>query len=155
MRAQWVCSRERRIALYKRSSVTQNFSAEPSPHTFRTADIKTHTITHTNTADIKTHTITHTNTVDIKTHTITHTNTADIKTHTITHTNTVDIKTHTITHTNTADIKTHKFVIKHCALIKRTVWNIWNNLPQDIRHSATLSSFKSQLKTFLFSEYFG
>ena len=32
--------------------------------------------------------------------------------------------------------------------------NIWNNLPQDIRHSATRSSFKSQLKTFLFSEYF-
>ena len=27
--------------------------------------------------------------------------------------------------------------------------NIWNNLPQDIRHSATLSSFKSKLKTFL------
>ena len=26
--------------------------------------------------------------------------------------------------------------------------------PQDIRHSATLSSFKSKLKTFLFSEYF-
>ena len=24
----------------------------------------------------------------------------------------------------------------------------WNNLPQDIRHSATLSSFKSKLKTF-------
>ena len=32
--------------------------------------------------------------------------------------------------------------------------HIWNNLPQDIRHSTTLSSFKSQLKTFLFSEYF-
>ena len=32
--------------------------------------------------------------------------------------------------------------------------HIWNNLPQDIRHSATLSSFKSQLKTFLFPEYF-
>ena len=32
--------------------------------------------------------------------------------------------------------------------------HIWNNLPQDIRHSATLSSFKSKLKTFLFSEYF-
>ena len=32
--------------------------------------------------------------------------------------------------------------------------HIWNNLPQDIRHYATLSSFKSQLKTFLFSEYF-
>ena len=32
--------------------------------------------------------------------------------------------------------------------------HIWNNLPQDIRHSATLSSFESQLKTFLFSEYF-
>ena len=31
---------------------------------------------------------------------------------------------------------------------------IWNNLPQDIKHSDTLSSFKSQLKTFLFSEYF-
>ena len=28
----------------------------------------------------------------------------------------------------------------------------WNNLPQDIRHSATLSSFKSKLKTFFFSE---
>ena len=32
--------------------------------------------------------------------------------------------------------------------------HIWNNLSQDIRHSATLSSFKSQLKTFLFSECF-
>ena len=32
--------------------------------------------------------------------------------------------------------------------------HIWNNLLQSIRHSATLSSFKSQLKTFLFSEYF-
>ena len=32
--------------------------------------------------------------------------------------------------------------------------HIWKNLPQDIRHSATLSSFKSQPKTFLFSEYF-
>ena len=32
--------------------------------------------------------------------------------------------------------------------------NIGNNLPQDTRRSATLSSFKSQLKTFLFSEYF-
>ena len=32
--------------------------------------------------------------------------------------------------------------------------HIWNNLPQVIRHSATLSSFKSQFKTFLFSEYF-
>ena len=30
----------------------------------------------------------------------------------------------------------------------------WHNLPQDIRHSATLSSFKSQRKTFHFSEYF-
>ena len=32
--------------------------------------------------------------------------------------------------------------------------HIWNNLPQGIRHSATLSSFKSHFKTFLFSEYF-
>ena len=32
--------------------------------------------------------------------------------------------------------------------------HIWKNLPQDIRRSATLSSFKSQPKTFLFSEYF-
>ena len=30
----------------------------------------------------------------------------------------------------------------------------WNNLPQHIRHSATVSSFKSKLKTFLLSEYF-
>ena len=29
--------------------------------------------------------------------------------------------------------------------------HIWNNLPQNIRHSATLSSFKSQLKTFLWA----
>ena len=32
--------------------------------------------------------------------------------------------------------------------------HIWSNFPEDIRHSATLPSFKSQLKTFLFSEYF-
>ena len=32
--------------------------------------------------------------------------------------------------------------------------HIWNNLPQDIRYSAILSYFKSQVKTFLFSEYF-
>ena len=32
--------------------------------------------------------------------------------------------------------------------------HIRNNLPQDIRHSATLSSFKSKLRTFLYSEYF-
>ena len=32
--------------------------------------------------------------------------------------------------------------------------NILNNLPQDIRHSATISSFKSKIKTFLLSEYF-
>ena len=32
--------------------------------------------------------------------------------------------------------------------------HMWNNLPQDTRHSATVSSFKSKLKTFLFSEYF-
>ena len=32
--------------------------------------------------------------------------------------------------------------------------HIWNNLLQDVRHSTTLSSFKSRLKTFLFSEYF-
>ena len=29
--------------------------------------------------------------------------------------------------------------------------HIWNNLPQDFRHSAILSSCRSQLKTFLFS----
>ena len=32
--------------------------------------------------------------------------------------------------------------------------HIWNNLPQDSRHSAALSSFKSKLKTFLFSDDF-
>ena len=31
---------------------------------------------------------------------------------------------------------------------------IWNSLPQDLRHCATLSSFKAKLKTFLFSQYF-
>ena len=32
--------------------------------------------------------------------------------------------------------------------------HIWNNLPQGIKQSVILSSFKSKLKTFLFSEYF-
>ena len=32
--------------------------------------------------------------------------------------------------------------------------HIWNSLPQDLRHCSTLSSLKSKLKTFLFSEYF-
>ena len=32
--------------------------------------------------------------------------------------------------------------------------NIRNNFPQDIRHSATLSSFKAKPKTFLFTKYF-
>jgi len=45
--------------------------------------------------------------------------------------------------------KTHGF-----RTFSRFGHHIWNNLPQDIRHSVTLSSFKSQLKTFLFSEYF-
>ena len=31
---------------------------------------------------------------------------------------------------------------------------IWNSLPQDLRHCATLSSFKAKLKTCLFSQYF-
>ena len=33
-------------------------------------------------------------------------------------------------------------------------YNIWNWVPQDLRHCATLSSFKAKLKTFLFSQYF-
>ena len=32
--------------------------------------------------------------------------------------------------------------------------HIWNNLPQDVRHSHSLPSFKNKLKTFLFSERF-
>ena len=32
--------------------------------------------------------------------------------------------------------------------------HLWNSLPQDLRHCATLSSFKAKLKTFLFSQYF-
>ena len=32
--------------------------------------------------------------------------------------------------------------------------HIWNNLPQDVRNSTTLPSFKKKLKTFLFSEHF-
>ena len=32
--------------------------------------------------------------------------------------------------------------------------NILNSLPQDLRHCSTLSSFKTKLKTFLFSQYF-
>ena len=30
--------------------------------------------------------------------------------------------------------------------------HIWNNLPQDVRHSTTPPSFRNKLKTFLFSE---
>ena len=45
--------------------------------------------------------------------------------------------------------KTHGFrTFSHFGL------HIWINLPQDTRSSATLSSFKSKLKTFLLSEYF-
>ena len=32
--------------------------------------------------------------------------------------------------------------------------HIWNSLPQDLRHCATLSPFKTKLKTFLFSQNF-
>ena len=32
--------------------------------------------------------------------------------------------------------------------------HIWNSLPQDLRHCSTLSSFKAELKTFLFLQYF-
>ena len=32
--------------------------------------------------------------------------------------------------------------------------HIWNNLPQNVRRSTTLSSFKNKLKTYLFSEQF-
>ena len=32
--------------------------------------------------------------------------------------------------------------------------HIWNSPSQDLRHCSTLSSFKSKLKTFLFSQYF-
>ena len=32
--------------------------------------------------------------------------------------------------------------------------HIWNSLPQDLRHCSTLSSFKAELKTYLFSQYF-
>ena len=32
--------------------------------------------------------------------------------------------------------------------------HIWNNLPQDVRYSDSLPSFKNKLKTFLFSEHF-
>ena len=32
--------------------------------------------------------------------------------------------------------------------------HIWNNLPQDVRHSESLPSFRNKLKTFLFSEHF-
>ena len=31
---------------------------------------------------------------------------------------------------------------------------VWNSLPQDIRQCSTLTSFKANLKTFLFSQYF-
>ena len=32
--------------------------------------------------------------------------------------------------------------------------HIWNSLPQGLRHCSTLSSFKTKLKTFIFSQYF-
>ena len=48
-------------------------------------------------------------------------------------------QTHACSKSNASTAKTMAFALSH---------------PQDIRHSATLSSVKSQLKTFLFSEYF-
>ena len=32
--------------------------------------------------------------------------------------------------------------------------SVWNSLPQDIRQCSTLTSFKTNLQTFLFSQYF-
>ena len=32
--------------------------------------------------------------------------------------------------------------------------HVWNSFTQDLRHCSTLSSFKDELKTFLFSQYF-
>ena len=32
--------------------------------------------------------------------------------------------------------------------------HIWNSLPQDLKHCSALSSFKAELKTFVFSQYF-
>ena len=32
--------------------------------------------------------------------------------------------------------------------------HIWNLTPQDLRHGSALSSFKANLKTFFFSQYF-
>ena len=31
--------------------------------------------------------------------------------------------------------------------------HIWNSLPQDLKHCSTLSSLKTKLKTFLFTQY--
>ena len=41
--------------------------------------------------------------------------------------------------------KTHGFRTFSCIGL-----HIWNLLPQDLRHCSTLSSFKANLKTFLF-----
>ena len=43
------------------------------------------------------------------------------------------------------------YVLSH--LLSFSGPHIWNSLPQDLRHSSTLSSFKAKLKTF-FSQYF-
>ena len=58
-------------------------------------------------------------------------------------------QTHTSSKSNASTAKPMALAFSHTLAP-----HIWNNLPQDLRHSATLSSFKSQLKTFLFSEYF-
>ena len=58
-------------------------------------------------------------------------------------------QTHACSKSNASTTKPMAFALSHTLAL-----HIWNNLAQDIRHSATLFSFKSQLKTFLFSEYF-
>ena len=50
-------------------------------------------------------------------------------------------QTHTCSNSNISTTKPMTFALSH-------ICYDWNNLPQDIRHSATLSSYKSKLKTF-------
>ena len=97
------------------------------------------------------HTHTHTHI-----HTCTHTPTTHTHTHTHTPTNHIHTHKHTCTHTHT---NTHQvWKASRCMPVGKALHgfhtfsrfgpHIWNSLPQDLRHSSTLSASKAKLKTW-------
>ena len=63
-------------------------------------------------------------------------------------------KTHGFRTFSCTDARVMAFTCSLAVTRSSSLPHIWNSLPQDLRHCSTLSSFKTKLKTFLFSQYF-